>query len=321
MMLAYIMRRLAALVPVLVGVSMLAYSLINLAPGDPARIILERQGTQPVTFADVELLREQLGLNDPFPVRYGRWVVDAVTGDLGTSFRTGRPVLPELWQRFLITLELAVPAFFIAAVVGLSLGVISAIRRNKIADHASRVGALVGASVPSFWLAYMLIIAFAVSFSMFPVAGRESWRHGVLPIVALGIAATAGLMRLTRASMLEVLHEDYISAARARGVPPHRIITKHALRNALLPVVTLAGTRFGHLLGGAVIIETIFAWPGLGKHVIDAIYARDYPTIQGFVLLIGIVFVLVNLIVDLAYTWLDPRIRLGARPKGTGKGD
>lgn len=320
-MLGYALRRLGALAPVLIGVSLLAYSLIDLAPSDPARIILERQGSPPVTRAEVEALRERLGLNDPFPVRYARWVADAVTGDLGTSFRTGRPVLPELWQRFLITLELAVPAFLLAGLIALPLGVLSAIRRNRAADHISRVGALVGASMPSFWLAYLLIITFAVGLATVPVAGRGTWHHTLLPTVTLAVTAAAGLMRLTRASLLEVLHKDYIRAAHARGLPPYRIVTRHAFKNALLPVITLAGTRFGHLLGGAVIIETIFAWPGLGKHIVDSIYDRDYPTIQGFVLLIGTVFVLVNLVVDLAYTWLDPRIRLGARVKGTGKGD
>lgn len=320
-MLGYALRRLAGLGPVLVAISLLAYSLINLAPGDPARIILERQGNPPVTGAEIEAMRERLGLDDPFPVRYGRWVADAVTGDLGTSFRTGRPVLPELWRRFLITLELAIPAFLLGLVIALPLGVLAAIRRNRSADHLSRVGALVGASMPSFWLAYLLIIAFAVWLAVVPVAGRGTWHHTVLPTVTLAVTAAAGLMRLTRASLLEVLHEDYIRSAHARGLPPHRVVMRHGLRNALLPIITLAGTRFGHLLGGAVIIETIFAWPGLGKHIVDSIYDRDYPTIQGFVLLIGTVFVLVNLIVDLTYTWLDPRVRLGARMEGIGKSD
>lgn len=317
-MVGYALRRIFYLVPVLVGVSLLAYSLIDIAPGDPARIILERHGDPPISQAEVEAFRHELGLDDPFPIRYGRWLGDAVTGDLGTSFTTGRAVLPEVWTRFGITMQIAVPAFLLGLAIAMPLGVVAAVRRNRAADHTSRVIALVGASMPIFWLAFLLILFFAVWLGVLPVSGRGGWRHAALPVATLSVTAAAGLMRLVRASLLEVLHQDFIRTATARGLPRRTLVLSHGLRNAMLPVLTLAGLRFGHLLGGAVIIETVFAWPGIGKHVVDAIFARDYPTIQGFVLLIGLVFVTINLLVDLSYTWLDPRVRLGQRLRGTG---
>lgn len=313
-MTGYIARRLAYLVPVLVGVSLLAYSLINLAPGDPARIILQRLGTGPVTDAEIQEVRDNLGLDDPFPVRYARWLGDAVRGDLGTSYRTGQPVRQELWRRLGATLEIAIPGFILALTVGIPAGTLAALRRNRIADHLSRLGALAGASIPSFWLAYLLILLLAVRLGLLPVAGRGTLSHLVMPTVALAVGAAAGLMRLTRASVLDVLGEDYIRTATAYGLRRPVVIMRYALRNALIPVVTLAGLRFGSLLGGAVIIETIFAWPGLGKHIVDSIYDRDYPSIQGFVLFIGTAFVVINLVIDVLYVWLDPRVRLGAGP-------
>jgi peptide/nickel transport system permease protein len=317
-MVGYALRRILYLVPVLVGVSLLAYSLIDIAPGDPARIILERHGDPPISQAEVEAFRHELGLDDPFPIRYGRWLSDAITGDLGTSFTTGRAVLPEVWTRFGITMQIAVPAFLLGLAIAMPLGIVAAVRRNRAADHASRVIALMGASMPIFWLAFLLILFFAVWLGVLPVSGRGGWRHAALPVATLGVTAAAGLMRLVRASLLEVLHQDFIRTATARGLPRRTVVLSHGLRNAMLPVLTLAGLRFGHLLGGAVIIETVFAWPGIGKHIVDAIFARDYPTIQGFVLLIGVVFVSINLLVDLSYTWLDPRVRLGQRLRGTG---
>lgn len=249
-------------------------------------------------------------------MRYARWVADAFTGDLGTSFRTGNPVFSDLLARFLVTLELAVPALAAAVAIALLSGVLSAVHRNSAIDHASRLGALAGASMPSYWLAYLLIIVFSVRLGLLPVAGRGDWRHLVLPTLTLALGAAPSLTRLTRSSTLEALGEDYVRTARALGYPQRVVVVRHALRNALLPLVTVAGLRFGHLLAGAVIVETVFAWPGLGKHIVDAIYDRDYPTIQGFVVFVGTVFVLLNLLVDLAYTALDPRIRL----TGSGRG-
>lgn len=306
----YLTRRILALVPVWLAITLLAFLLSAVTPGDPAELILEARTGQPPTAAEVEALRDKLGLTDPVPVRYGRFVLDAVGGDLGTSFRTDKPVLDELVRRFLITLEIAVPALVVALAISLVAGVISALRRNSPVDHASRVGALVGASIPSFWLAYLLIIGLSVKLQWLPVAGRGTWQHAVLPALTLGLAPAAILTRLTRSSMLEVLGEDYVRTHRAVGMRERSVLFRRALKNALIPVVTVAGLRFGHLLAGAVIVEAVFAWPGLGTHVVNAIFNRDYPVIQGFVLLTGTVFVLVNLAVDVLYVWIDPRVRL-----------
>jgi peptide/nickel transport system permease protein len=308
----YIARRLVYLVPVWLGISLLAYGLANLAPGDPAYIILRRQTGEEPSDAAVQALRQQLGLNDPFPIRYGRWVEHVAIGDLGTSYRTGAPVLQDLSDRFVATLQLAIAALAVAVAVAIPLGIMSAVRRDKPIDHIFRVIALLGASLPSFWLGYMLIIAFAVTLRLLPVAGYGDAQHLVLPALTLGLGAAATLTRLTRANLLEVLDEDFVRTARAKGLSERAAVLKHALRNSLIPIVTIVGMRFGQLMAGAVIVETVFAWPGIGKLVVDSIYDRDYPTIQGFVLFMGTLFVLLNLLVDLSYIWLDPRVRLGA---------
>jgi len=313
----YIVRRLGYLVPVWLGISLLAYGLANLAPGDPAYIMLRRQTGEAPSDEAVQALRVQLGLNDPFPVRYGHWIANAVHGDLGTSFRTGEPVLRALTDHFVATLQIGVAALLVGLVVALPVGILSAVRRGRPIDHASRVLALLGASMPSFWLGYVLIIVFAVMLKMLPVAGYGDMQHLALPALTLGLGAAASLTRLTRASLLDVLDEDYVRTARAKGLSARAAVLGHALRSALIPITTMVGMRFGHLLGGAVIVETVFAWPGIGKYVVDSIYDRDYPTIQGFVLFMGTVFVLLNLIVDLSYVWLDPRVRLGSGQPGT----
>lgn len=309
----YILRRILHLVPVLVGVSFLAFAVVNLAPGDPAQMILQRQTGEPPSSDAVIRLRKEMGLDAPFLTRYGVWLRHAVTGDLGTSFRTGKPVLETLVYPFPNTLRLAVAALLLAIAISLPLGVLAAVRQNSLIDHLSRVAALVGASVPGFLLGYILILFFAVTLRWFPVAGSDGWRHLVLPALTLGLGEAAALTRLTRASMLEVLAEDYVRTARAKGVPNPLLVTRHVLRNALNAMVTLTGIRFGRLLGGAVIIETVFARPGIGKTIVDSIQDRDYPTIQGFILIMGTVFVAVNLIVDLSYFWVDPRVRLPER--------
>ncbi|MGI9180421.1 MAG: nickel ABC transporter permease [Longimicrobiaceae bacterium] len=306
----YIARRILSLMPVWLGISLLAFSLANLAPGDPAQLILLRQTGELPTEEAVQRLREQLGLDDPFPVRYARWLADAAQGDLGTSYRTGEPVLGALLERFPATLQLAVAALLIGLSIGIPLGVLSAVRRDSGLDHASRVGVLLGASIPNFWLGYLFILLFAVALGWLPVAGAGSWQHLVLPALTLGVGGAASLTRLTRSTVLEELQADYVRTARAKGLAERAVVMRHALRNALNPIVTLTGMRFGGLLAGAVVVETVFAWPGIGKFLVDAIYDRDYPTIQGFVLFTGTVFVLLNLLVDLGYAWLDPRVRL-----------
>lgn len=307
---AYVLRRIGLLVPVWLGISLFAFVLSHLSPGDPAELILLQRTGEAPSAEEVEALREELGLDDPLPVQFGRWVVDAATGDLGTSYRSGRSVFGELARRSVDTLRLAVPALGVALGISIPVGVLAAIRRNTVADHVSRIAALLGDSIPAYWLGYLLIILFSVHLGLLPVAGAGSWQHLVLPAVTLGMGTTAVLMRLTRSSLLEVLGEDYVRTARAKGLRERTVIAPHALKNALIPVVTVAGIVFGHFLTGAVIVETVFSWPGVGKYVIDSIFNRDYPVIQGFVVLAGTVFVLVNLVVDLLYVWLDPRVRL-----------
>lgn len=311
-MTGYLARRVLSLVPTWLGISLFAFALANLAPGDPAELILQRQQEEPPTPAQLEAFRERFGLDDPFVVQYGRWVGRALQGDLGESFRNGQPVFDELLSRFPATLQITIPAFALAVVMALTIGVLSAVRQGSLSDHASRVGALLADSVPSFVLAYLLILVFAVKLELLPVAGRGTWQHLVLPTLTLGLAATASIMRLTRSSLLDVLGENYVRTARAMGLPWRTVILRHALKNALIPVVTVAALIFAGFVTGTVIVETVFAWPGIGKYVVDSIFARDYAVIQGFVVFTGTVFVILNLLVDVLYVRLDPRVRLGA---------
>lgn len=309
----YFLRRLLYLIPVWFGISFIAFSLANLTPGDPARLMLQRDlGRQP-TPEEVAVVRAQLRLNDPFAIRYARWIKGALTGDLGRSYRTGEAVLGALIGRFPRTLQIATLGMAFALLLALPLGVLGAVWRNSPFDHLSRVIALFGASMPGYWVAYLLILTFAVKLQVLPVAGTGGWKNLVLPSVTLGLAASASLMRLTRSEMLEVLGQDFIRTGRAKGLSDRAVVVGHAMRNAFIPVLTVAGMRFAGLLGGAVIVETIFAWPGIGKFVLDSIFDRDYPVIQGFVVFMGTVFLLVNLAVDLSYAWIDPRIRLAQR--------
>lgn len=306
----YLLRRLIYLIPVWLGISFVAFGLANLTPGDPARLMLQRDlGRQP-TGEEVARARDELRLDAPILVRYVRWLGNAVTGDLGTSYRTGEPVMRALLDRFPNTLQIAALGLALAILVALPLGMMAAVWRNSPIDHLSRVLALFSAAMPSYWVAYLLILTFAVRWKVLPVAGQGTWRHLVLPSMTLGLASIASLMRLTRSEMLEVLGQDYIRTGRAKGLSARAVIVGHALRNALIPVLTVAGLRFAGLLGGAVIVETIFAWPGIGKFVLDSIFDRDYPVIQGFVIFMGSVFLAINLIVDLSYGMLDPRVRL-----------
>lgn len=304
----YLLKRLLYLFPVMLGVSIITFGLINLAPGDPAELIL-RAGGMESTRQAVEALRQELGLNEPVHVRYCRWLWDALHLDLGKSFSTGRPVAEEILSRFPATLELTVAALGVMVLLAVPAGILAALYRHAFLDHLSRFAALLGASLSGFWLGLMLIY-FSVRMGIFPVMGRGGLRHLVLPAVTLGFGMAAVYARILRAGMLEVLGQEYIKAARARGLRERWVIGRHALKNALLPAVTLFGMSFGHLLGGAVIVETIFAWPGVGKFAVDSIFNKDYPVIQGYALFMAVVFVLANLMVDLVYGLLDPRIRL-----------
>lgn len=301
-------RRLLAIVPLWIGISAAAFALIGLADGDPAAILLQRRtGEMPSETAVAEMRRE-MGLDDPIPVRYARWLAGALRGDLGTSLMTGEPVLASLLERFPATLLLAAAAMALAVAVGIPLGVATALGRGSLLDHGARISAVILASMPGFWVGYLLILAFPVALGVLPVGGMGGPRHLVLPAVTLAIGMVAVLSRLTRASVLEELDQDYVRTARAKGLP-RRGVVAHAVRNAWVAVVTIGTIRFGHLLAGAVIIETVFAWPGIGTWVIDSIHDRDYPAIQGFVLFTATVFLLLNAGADALHAWLDPRVR------------
>jgi peptide/nickel transport system permease protein len=311
--LRYIARRLTYLIPVWLGISILAFALSLLAPGDPVRQILQQSGIDAPSSEQVIAMRRELGLDEPAPLRYARWLGGALRGDFGRSYRTGEPVLLALMDRFPKTAQLALLAVALGLLIAVPIGILSALWRDSLVDQFARLGALLGASIPGFWLAYLLIILFAVQLRVLPVAGASEPRHIVLPALTLAIGAAASLTRLTRSAMLEELFQDYVRTARSKGLRERVVVVAHALRNALITIVTVTGIRLAALLGGAVIVETIFAWPGIGKYVVDSIFLRDYPTIQGFVLFTGTVVLLVNLAVDVSYVWLDPRVRLGAK--------
>ena len=305
----YVVRRLATLPLLMVGISIISFLLLNFAPGDAAEITLKRQnsGISPSKEA-VAALRQELGLDASLPVRYGRWVSDAVRGDLGESYRTGSSISGELFRRMPATLLLATTALALAVAVGIPLGILAAVKRGTWLDTACRMLALVGAAIPSYVMAPALMLLFAVKLDWLPAIGYGSPEQLILPAVALSFGTMAQLMRLTRASVLEILSQDYMRTARAKGLTETVIVWRHGLKNALLPVVTVLGTSTGYLLGGAIIIETIFGWPGVGQFMITGITQRDYPVVQGFVVYIAVIFLLVNLIVDISYRWLDPRL-------------
>src|SRR5687768_2540402 len=301
----YLFRRLLLTIPVLVGVATLVFSLIHFIPGDPAQAMLG-EGAAP---EDVAQLRQRLGLDRPLLVQYGSFLQGLVRGDLGVSLRNDQPVLQQILERMPATAELAFASMAVAVLIALPLGIIAAVWRGTVVDHSAMTLSLVGISVPNFWLGPLLAIVFAVELGWLPVGGRGTLAHLVLPAVTLGAALAAILARMTRASVLEELREPYVLAARAKGVSRSRAVLRHAFRNSLIPIVTILGLQFGAVLTGTIITETIFAWPGVGRLLIQSISFRDYPLVQGCILFISIVYVGVNLLTDLAYGWLDPRIR------------
>lgn len=308
-MIGYLVKRLAALIPTLLLVSMLAFGLTQLAGGDPAREAAE-QGDVPASEELVAELRALWGLNDALPVRYARWLNGVVRGDLGASYLTKQPVTQKLMEKYPATLLLAVAALAFAALVGIPLGVVAALKSNSWIDHLSRVGAVSAAAVPGFWLGLLLIVLFAEVSGLLPAGGYGLGGHLILPAVALGALPAATVMRLTRSSMLEVQDLDFVRTAHAKGLSPGLVAWRHVLPNALVSSVTVLGLQFGHLLSGAIVIETIFAWPGVGRVVLAAVSGRDMPVIAGYVLLSGLIYVVVNLVVDVLYVLLDPRVRL-----------
>jgi len=352
----YVLRRLVMLVPVLLGISIVTFSMLRLIPGDPCRVMLGERATEEMC-AD---FAERMGLNDPIYVQFGRYLVNAVQGNLGTSIKTGQPVVAELSQRLPMTFELTLASMFLAVAVGITAGVIAAVRHNSAVDLITMALANVGVSMPIFWLGLILMFVFAFKLGWLPPSGRstvgveltplvEAWnlneettppaiysfvsflsgfhlvsslltgnleafwdtiKHLILPAVALATIPTAIIARMTRSSLLEVIGEDYIRTARAKGLTQNLVLRRHAMKNAMLPIVTVIGLQVGYLLGGAFLTETVFSLPGVGRLMVDRILARDYPVVQGAVLVIAGIFVFVNLIVDLTYARLDPRIRL-----------
>jgi ABC-type dipeptide/oligopeptide/nickel transport system permease component len=301
----YLGRRLAQSVLVLLGVSFVVFFILYLT-GDPALVLLPPDATA----EDIRQFRQAMGFNDPFIVQYGRFLGGALRGDFGQSIRHGEPAFGLVVERLPATFELATAALVIALVLAIPAGIVSAVRRNTLVDYVATVVALLGQSMPTFWLGIMLILFFSVQFNVLPSSGRGGLEHLVLPAITLGLFTTARITRLTRSGMLEVLNQDYIRTARAKGVGGSPIVWKHAFKNAAVPIVTIVGIELGTLLGGSVITETIFAWPGVGRLSVQAIYNRDYPVVQAAVFLLATTFVLVNLVVDVLYTYLDPRIRL-----------
>jgi ABC-type dipeptide/oligopeptide/nickel transport system permease component len=305
-MTVYVTRRLAQALIVLLGISVVVFVILHLT-GDPTVLMLPPD----VTAEEVARFRKAMGFDDPLPVQYWRFLRGVLQGNFGNSLRHDEPALGLVWERMPATLELTVVALAVALLLAIPAGIVSAIFRNTAVDYVSTVVALVGQAMPTFWLGIMLILVFAVGLQVLPSSGRGSFLNLILPALTLGLFTAARTMRLTRSALLEVLGQDYVRTARAKGVAERGVVWKHALRNASIPVITIVGLELGTLLGGAVITETIFAWPGVGRLSVQAIYNRDYPLVQASVFVLASTFVLVNLAVDLVYTYLDPRIRLG----------
>lgn len=294
------------LIPVMLGVSFIVFTLMHFTPGDPARIMLGESAPQ----EDVMRLREEMGLDDPFLIQYGRYVKRAVVNqDIGRSYVTRRSVADEIIGRFPATLKLAAIGVLVAVAIGIPVGIISATRQYTIFDQVSMVLALLGVSLPNFWQGLMLILLFSVKLGWLPASGFTSVKHMILPALTLGTSSAATITRMTRSSMLEVIRQDYIRTARAKGQVESIIINKHALKNALIPIITVIGLQFGSLLGGAVLTESIYSIPGVGRLMVDSIKSRDFPVVQGGVLFIAITFSIINLFVDILYAYVDPRIK------------
>lgn len=332
-MIRYAVRRIAILVPTLLGVSIVVFGILRLLPGDPAQAMV----TESASAEQVAAIRERLGLNRPLYVQYVLWLGQVLRGDLGLSIRTSIPVAEEIARKLPATIELSAAALLIGGVFGVLLGVLAAIRRNSVADYGAMIVAVVGVSMPVFWLGLMAIYLFAVNLQWLPPSSRSTepivvrtnfylldtllagdlasfgdvLRHLLMPATVLATGSLAIIARQTRSAMLEVLHQDYVRTAWAKGLNEGAVISRHVLKNALMPVVTVVGLQVGTLLGGAILTETVFSWPGMGTLVVEAIRARDYPLVQGAILMLAGLFVVVNLMVDLSYAWLDPRIKYG----------
>src|SRR5882672_10243715 len=307
-MLTWILRRILAVVPVLVGVTLAVFRMLFLVPGDPVKMMLAEFVTNPDQVAQ---MRAQLLLDEPLVKQYGRFVTGAVRGDLGASIRSRRPVTIEIGENLASTAQLALAAMLVAVGLGVPLGLLAALSRNSWLDVASMGTALLGVSMPSFWLGLLLIFVFSLHLAWFPATGGGDLAHLVLPSITLGTIAAAIIARLTRSSMLEVLGQDYVRTARAKGLGGFSVVARYALKNALIPIITIFGLQFGNLLAGAVIVETVFSRPGLGRLIVGGILSKDFPLVQGTVLFVATIYVLINVLVDVAYAYADPRIRFG----------
>ena len=304
-MIRYILKRLVMLIPVLIGVSLFIFLIMDFTPGDAAMTVLGDNATE----RQLEEYRQARGLNDPVLVRYARYMWGIVRGDLGTSYVTNRDVLQTYLQKIPYTLELAFSGTFLAVVFSISLGIVAALRRGTVVDSYLMILALVGLSMPLFWLGLLLIICFSLNLEWLPPGGAEGFKYLILPAVTLAVAKMAQLTRTTRSSMLEVINEDYIRTARAKGVSKKVAVRKHALRNALIPIITVIGIELGASLGGSVIVETVFAWPGVGRLIVDSIAKRDTPMVTGCLILTTMTVAVLLLIVDIVYAYVDPRIK------------
>jgi ABC-type dipeptide/oligopeptide/nickel transport system permease component len=302
----YILKRLLAAIPILIGISALVFFSLKLVPGDPLSAIT---GDAVIGKAEADLLREQYGLNDPIHVQYLRFVGRAIQGDLGRSLQFKRPVIDEIRTQLPATLQLTAAAMVVALTVGLGLGILAAIRPHSLLDAFTMSIAMAGVSFPSFWVGLMLLLIFSLALGWLPATGTEGIERLIMPAATLGFGAAAIIARLTRSSLLEVLQQQYIVTARAKGLSFVKVVFRHALRNALIPVVTIVGLQFGNLLAGAVVIETVFSRQGIGRLLVTAILGRDFPLVQGVILFVASVYVIVNLLVDLSYALIDPRIR------------
>jgi peptide/nickel transport system permease protein len=308
---SYILGRILQLLPVLVLISLIVFLIMHLLPGDPALLMLagaEGGAIPPERLAE---LRQQMGLNDPLPVQYWNFFTGALTGDLGNSLRHREPVLDMILDRLGSTIELAVAGIICSMLIGVPLGIIASVRRGGWIDAFCMTLSYLGASVPVYWLGLMLVFVFAFSLGWMPSSGGGSLRHLILPALSLGLINAGLIARLVRSSMIEVLGEDYMRTGRAKGLTPRLLLWRHGIKNAMIPVVTMIGLQFGNMLAGTVVTETVFSRPGVGRMIVNAIIAKDYPLVQGSVLFLAVLYVLVNLAVDIAYAWLDPRIRYG----------
>ena len=306
----YIIKRLLMLIPVIIGVTFIVFFILNLSPGDPAAIILGEQATEEA----LEMKREELGLNDPLLVRYGRYMWDMVHGDLGVSYKNSISVWDQVIDRFPNTCILAIAGIFVALIIGIPTGIISAKKQYSVMDNVSMILALIGVAMPNFWFGLIMVIVFSLTLGWLPSQGMGAGfipllQSLVLPALTLGTGCAATITRMTRSSMLEVIRQDYVSTARAKGVNEKIITYRHMLRNALIPIITAVGLQFGSLLGGAMLTETVFSWPGLGRLMVDAIKSKDIPLVLGSIIFMATTFTVVNLVVDIIYAFVDPRIK------------